>query len=79
MARRRYQVYRLLSVHYDRARDLIVNHGFHRQIRTLDALQLSIVLEAHQAAPIDQFVCADQRLCEIAVLEGLTVMNPERP
>ena len=25
----------------------------------------------------DQFVCADQRLCDIAVLEGLAVMNPE--
>jgi Arc/MetJ-type ribon-helix-helix transcriptional regulator len=28
---------------------------------------------------IDQFVCADQRLCDIALLEGLAVVNPERP
>jgi predicted nucleic acid-binding protein len=72
VARRRYQVFRLLNLHYDRARDLIVNHGLHRQIRTLDALQ------PHQVAPIDQFVCADQRLCEIARLEGLAIVNPER-
>jgi hypothetical protein len=79
VARRRYQVFRLLNVHYDRARDLIVSHGLHRQIRTLDALQLSVALQLHQVAPIDQFVCADQQLCEIARLEGLAIVNPERP
>ena len=63
MARRPYQVFRLLNVHYDRARDLIANHGLRRQIRTLDALQLSVAIQLHQVAPIDQFVCTDQRLC----------------
>ena len=79
VARRRYQVFRLLHVHYDRARDLIADYGLRRQIRTLDALQLSVALEIHQVAPIDQFVCADQRLCDIARSEGLNVLNPERP
>jgi predicted nucleic acid-binding protein len=79
VARRRYRVFRLLNVHYDRARDLIANHGRGRQIRTLDALQLSVALILHQAVPIDQFVCADQRLCDIALLEGLAVVNPEQP
>jgi predicted nucleic acid-binding protein len=79
VARRRYQVFRLLNVHHDRARDLIANHGLRRQIRTLDALQLSVALHLHQVVPIDQFVCADQRLCDIALLEGLAVVNPERP
>ena len=78
VARRRYQVLRLLNVHYDRARDLIAYHGLGRQVRTLDALQLSVALRLHQAAPIDQFVCADQRLCDIALLEGLAVFNPEQ-
>jgi hypothetical protein len=79
VARRRYQVFRMLNIHYDRARDLIAIHGLRRQIRTLDALQLSVALLLHQAVPIDQFVCADQRLCDIALLEGLAVVNPERP
>jgi len=47
--------------------------------RTLDALQLSVALLLHQTAPIDQFVCADQRLCEIALLEGLPTVNPAQP
>jgi uncharacterized protein len=75
---RRYQVFRVLNVHYDRARDLIATHRLGRQIRTLDALQLSVALHLHQAVPIDHFVCADQRLCDIARLEGLAVVNPER-
>jgi len=79
VARRRYRVFRLLNLHYDRARDLIANHGLRRQIRTLDALQLSVALQIHQAVPIDQFICADQRLCDVAQLEGLAIINPEQP
>jgi hypothetical protein len=79
VARRRYQVFRWLNLHYDRARNLIGNHGLGRQIRTLDALQLSAALLLHEAAPIDHFVCADQRVCDIALLEGLAVINPEQP
>jgi predicted nucleic acid-binding protein len=77
VARRRYQVIRFLNVHYDHAQDLIKKHGLTRQLRTLDALQLTVALHSHQAAPIDHFVCSDQRLCEVATLEGLTVINPE--
>jgi predicted nucleic acid-binding protein len=77
VARRRYQVVRLLNVHYDRAQALIRNYGLARQIRTLDSLQLAVALHLHQTVPIDHFVSADQRLCEIAVLEGLVVINPE--
>jgi hypothetical protein len=50
-----------------------------RQLRSLDALQLAVALRLHQAMPIDQFICADQKLCDIARLEGLPVINPERP
>jgi hypothetical protein len=28
---------------------------------------------------VDHFVCSDQRLCDIALLEGLAVINPEQP
>jgi uncharacterized protein len=79
IARRRYQVFRLLNVHFVRARELIANHGLQRQVRTLDALQLSVALQLHQTAPIDHFVYADQRLCEITAHEGLAVVNPEFP
>ena len=51
VSRRRYQVFRLLNLHYDRARDLVANHGLSRQIRTLDALQLSVAFTSTRRSP----------------------------
>ena len=77
VSRKRYQVIRLLNSHYDRAQDLIRSHGLTRQIRTLDALQLAVALNLYLEAPLDFFVCADHRLCSLAISEGLAVINPE--
>ena len=68
-----------MNAHFECAGDLIVRHGKPRQIHTLDALQLAVALSIQLPGPIDQFVCADQRLCDIALLEGLAVINPEQP
>jgi predicted nucleic acid-binding protein len=54
------------------ARDLIVQH---RNLRTLDSLQLSAVLHVRSLDPT--FVCADNQLAEVARAVGLTVINPE--
>jgi hypothetical protein len=70
---------RILNAHFESAGELIARHGKTRQIHTLDALQLAVALSIRRPAPIDRFVCADQRLCDIASLEGLAVFNPERP
>ncbi len=68
---------RMLNAHFTSAGDLIGSHGLTRQLRALDAIQLAVGLRTHQATPIDHFVCADQRLCDVALLEGLAVINPE--
>jgi predicted nucleic acid-binding protein len=68
---------RILNAHYQLAGDLIGSHATTRHLRSLDALQLAVALRLHRATPIDHFVCADQRLCEVATLEGLAVINPE--
>jgi predicted nucleic acid-binding protein len=68
---------RVINAHYLLAGELIGKHGMSRQLRTLDAVHLAVVLRLHQALPIDHFVCADQRLCDVALLEGLSVINPE--
>jgi predicted nucleic acid-binding protein len=70
---------RIVNADYQLAGDLISKHGMSRQLRTLDAVHLAIAIRLHQALPLDEFVCADQRLCDVAVLEGLAVFNPERP
>jgi hypothetical protein len=67
---------RVLNSHYQLAADLVTAYGGNRQLRTLDALQLAVALKAHRTQPFDHFVCADQRLCDVATLEGLAVINP---
>jgi uncharacterized protein len=68
---------RMLTAQVTTAGDLIGTHGLVRQLRALDAIQLAVALQVHRATPIDGFVCADQRLCDVAALEGLAVINPE--
>src|SRR5512147_406318 len=70
---------RILNAHFETASNLISKHGKTRPIHTLDALQLAVALSIQQPTPIEHFVCADQRLCAIAALEGFTVINPELP
>jgi hypothetical protein len=67
---------RVLNIHYQMAGDLIGKHAMSRQLRTLDALQLSVALHFHRSFPVDYFVCADQRLCDVATVEGLAVIKP---
>ncbi|MEO6807524.1 MAG: type II toxin-antitoxin system VapC family toxin [Isosphaeraceae bacterium] len=67
---------RVLNAHYQLAGDLIGKHAMSRQLRTLDAIQLAVALHFHQSFPLDHFVCADQRLCDVARLEGLSVIQP---
>jgi uncharacterized protein len=70
---------RVVNAHYQLAGSLISHHGMSFQMRTLDAIQLAVALRFHQGLPVDRFICADQRLCAIAALEGLVVFNPEQP
>ena len=70
---------RILNSHFQAAGDLIARNGKTRQINTLDAIQRAVALSIRHPSPVDHFVCADQRLCDIARLECLAVINPERP
>lgn len=67
---------RILNAHYQLAGDLIGKHAMSRQLRTLDAIQLAVALHFHRSYPIDHFVCSDQRLIDVARLEGLAVIQP---
>jgi predicted nucleic acid-binding protein len=69
----------LRARHYYQARDLVAKHGFSEGLRTLDAVQLTVALELQRSRAIDLFVAADQKLCRVAKLEGLAVINPEAP
>src|SRR5262245_40453461 len=67
---------RVLNAHYQLAGDLIGKHAMSRQFRTLDAIQLAVAVHFHRVFPLDHFVCSDHRLCDVARLEGLAVIQP---
>jgi hypothetical protein len=53
---------------------LVERHAFDSHLRALDALQLALEVRNQQLA--DHFVAADGILCEVAGLEGFSVVNP---
>ena len=46
-------------------------------MRTLDAIQLAVALDLRSKGVLDIFVVADKILAELAMLDGLPVLNPE--
>ena len=61
------------------AQRLVERYAFDRRLRTLDAVQLAVALGLRAAGLIEKFVAADKVLCEVAALEGFSVLNPEQP
>ena len=70
-----FRIMPVTTLRYQEATQLIERHVRSR-LRTLDALQLTVALTLSQRGMIDHLVCADQTLCEIAMAEGLAVINP---
>ena len=79
VAAKRYGIVRILQGHFASAEKIMDTRGPIQQVRTLDALHLSVALAAHQAGGIDGFVCSDDRLKLVAASEGLHVIDPENP
>jgi hypothetical protein len=77
--RRRFQVVRVTVGHFQDAERLIRRLAPAHNLRTLDAIQLSVALDLHGQGLVTQFVCADHSLCSLAGGEGLVVVNPEKP
>lgn len=76
IAEGRFSPIKVLDAHYQAAADLIGEHGMRRQLCTLDAIQLAVAIDMHRSLPLDHFVCSDQRLCDVAALEGFAVIRP---
>jgi uncharacterized protein len=74
----RLEIFSVSESDFEMAEGLIERYAFDKRLRTLDALQLAVALELRSQNLIDHFVAADQILCEVAGLEGFSVINPER-
>lgn len=71
----KFTVLRVADAHYEDAIRLLRTYA-RRSLSTLDALQLASALAVHRTVPLDQFLCADILLADIAQEEGLSVFNP---
>lgn len=72
------EVYSVTDLHFKHAERLIGRHSFTHRLRTLDALQLAVALDLANQTLLDHFVVADRALAEVAALEGLSVIDPEK-
>ena len=76
LARRRFEVVIVGTMHFQRAETLIRSHAVGNALRTLDAIQLSVALDLHRRGIVSDVIASDKNLCNVASLEGLTVINP---
>lgn len=70
-------VFTLTDAHFAAAERLIANHGFEHRLRTLDALHLAVAGDLREQGLVDCFVASDRAICEVALIEHFSVLNPE--
>jgi len=73
------EVFSVAESEFSMADLLVERYAFDFRLRALDALQLAVALELRNQKLVDHFVVADAILCEVAALEGFSVINPELP
>ena len=73
----KFDVFAMRETEFAAAERLIERYAFDLRLRALDALQIAMALSLRNQALVDHFVAADKILCEVAALEGFSVVNPE--
>jgi uncharacterized protein len=71
------EVFSIGEAEFTAAELLVERYAFESRLRALDSLQLAVALELRNQNLVNQFVAADAVLCEVARLEGFSVINPE--
>jgi len=71
------EIFSVAESEFAMAESLVERYAFELRLRALDALQLAVALELRNQGLVDHFVAADRTLCEVAGLEGFSVINPE--
>jgi uncharacterized protein len=71
------EIFSVAESEFAMAELLVERYAFDLRLRALDALQLAVAMELRNQELVDRFVAADTVLCEVARLEGFSVINPE--
>jgi hypothetical protein len=74
---RKFGVFAMREAEFGAAERLIEKYAFDLRLRALDALQVAVALSLKNQTRVDGFVAADKVLCEVAGLEGFSIVNPE--
>ncbi len=72
----RIQIVPMEPNYYQKAIVWLINFGIKYNLRTLDAIQLSVASAISKRRELTYFVCADPVLCHIAQIAGLEVIDP---
>ena len=75
----RFEIFSVAESEFAMTELLVERYAFNLRLRALDALQLAVALELRNQNLVDHFVAADAILCEVAGLEGFSVINPGLP
>ena len=73
---RKFDVFAIREPEFALAERLVEQYAFDMRLRALDAVQLAVALGLRRQNRIDRFVAADKVLCEVATMEGFSVLNP---
>jgi predicted nucleic acid-binding protein len=71
----KFAVFAIREPEFAMAERLVEQYAFDMRLRALDALQLAVALRLRHQGRIDYFVAADNVLCEVAAMEGFSVLN----
>ena len=67
----------ITNQHFFLAENLLTRYAIVKSLRTLDALQLAVALDVHRRSSLAALLAADRIMTEVALAEGLSVINPE--
>jgi predicted nucleic acid-binding protein len=76
---KKFAVFAIREPEFALAERLVEQYAFDMRLRALDSLQLAVALGIKHQGRIDYFVAADKVLCEVATMEGFSVLNPGIP
>jgi hypothetical protein len=71
-----YEVAEFANAEKLKSTKLLLKYAKKHSLKSLDAIQLSVVKSATQSEVVKAVVCADEKFCKIIALEGFSVINP---
>ncbi len=74
---RRFDICPIRPREFEVAEELIRRHAFDLGLRSLDAIQLAAAHRLKALGSAGRFLASDRILCQVAALEGFSVINPE--